>query len=51
MIIKDNHDITSVKKWHHNITFVYKGTRLVWQAIRNLSAWFRSEGWFRSDAW
>lgn len=51
MIIKNGHETTAIRKGSRVIAAVYRGARLVWQAVQHLSAWFRSEGYFRSEPW
>lgn len=54
MIYKDDKEVTSIHKGGHIITAVYKGSKLVWQAIRscfgsgfwvNVKPWLNNEGW------
>lgn len=54
MIIFDNHEILSIHKWHHAITYVYKGTRLVWQSVRSCfgrGIWIPDKPWLGNDKW
>ena len=51
MLRQDRHDITDVRYGNKVLTAIYRGARLVWQAVTHLSAWFRSQGWFRSEPW
>lgn len=51
MIYKSEHEITAIRRGNRVISAVYRGARLLWQAVRHLSAWFRSEGWHRSEPW
>lgn len=51
MIYKGRTSITGLNHSNRVISAVYKGARLVWQKVRALSAWFRSEGYFRSEPW
>lgn len=51
MLRQDDHNITAIRYGRIALTAIYKGTRLLWQAVTHLSAWFRSEGWFRREPW
>jgi len=51
MIYKNGHETTAIRRGSRVIAAVYRGARLVWQATKHLSAWFRSEGWHRSEPW
>jgi len=51
MIILGNKELTGRHFAGKTATAIYKGLRLVWQALTHLSAWFRSEGYFRSEPW
>lgn len=54
MIYKDGKEIVSIIKNSRTISAVYKGSKLVWQAIRscfgsgfrvNAKPWLNNEGW------
>lgn len=51
MIIRNNKETVAIRRGSRAIAAVYRGTRLVWQAVTHLSAWFRAEGWHRSEPW
>lgn len=51
MITVRGKDITAINVGNRALQAVYHGARLVWQKVKSLSAWFRSEGWFRSEPW
>jgi len=54
MIIINGHEIISIQKWHHSITYVYKGARLVWQAVRSCfgrGKWIPDKPWIDYDKW
>lgn len=51
MIFKNEKDTTGVYRGSLVITAVYKGAQLVWQKLKQLGAWFHSEGWFQDRGW
>lgn len=54
MIIYKLRNIGDLSVGQRSLQAVYvvkEGARLVWERIKSLSAWFRSEGWFRSEPW
>lgn len=51
MIINNGKETIAIRKGTRAIAAVYRGARLVWQAVQHLSAWFRSEGYFRNEPW
>jgi hypothetical protein len=51
MIHWKNKDTTGIYWKNRAHTAMYKGLQLVWQAVKHVSAWFRTEGWFRSEPW
>ena len=54
MIFKENKEIIGVFKGDTPISAVYKGTKLVWQAIRSCygsGAWLNERPWLEDDPW
>lgn len=54
MIYKDDKEVTSIHKGGHIITAVYKGSKLVWQAIRSCFGsgfWVNAKPWLNNEGW
>lgn len=54
MIFKENKETIGVFKGSTPISAVYKGTRLVWQAVRSCygyGAWLNERPWLEDDPW
>lgn len=54
MIHKAGHEISSVYKGTKAIAMIYRGSRLVWQAIRSCFGagyWRGDKPWIGPDAW
>lgn len=49
--VKSNKEVIDVRFGDRAIQAVYRGARLVWEKVKHLSAWFRTEGYFRSEPW
>ena len=54
MIFKNGHEITFISKGNKTIDAVYKGGRLVWQAVRSCFGagyWRNDKPWINNEAW
>lgn len=54
MIYKDGKEIVSVFKDNKAISVIYKGTLMVWEAIRSCFGkgfWINRYGWSNEDGW
>lgn len=54
MLFKDGVEITSVHKDSRLISMIFKGTILVWEAIRSCFGrgfWINKFGWSNEDGW
>lgn len=54
MIYKNNKDTVRVYHGNKVISAVYKGSRLVWQAIRSCygrGVWIQEKPWLDGDTW
>lgn len=54
MIFKEHKEIVGVFKGETPISAIYKGIRLVWQAIRSCfgsGAWINERPWIGEDPW
>jgi len=54
MIYKENKEITGVYRGDIAISAVYKGDKLVWQAVRSCygsGAWLNERPWLDDDPW
>ncbi|WP_279093898.1 MFS transporter [Muribaculum intestinale] len=54
MIANNGREITSVSLGRRAISAVYRGARLVWQALRDCIAggwWQHGHGWSRGTGW
>lgn len=53
IFIKDK-EITSIKAKNKNITFIYKGSQLIWEEIRSCygkSYYINNYPWSNEDGW
>lgn len=54
MIYKGNKEIVLIYYGKHAVSAVYKGAKLVWQAIRSCfgsGAWYNDKPWINSEGW
>ena len=54
MIYKNGKEVTGIHKGGHVITIVYKGTVLVWEAVRSCfgkGLWVNDKPWSNKDGW
>lgn len=54
MIYKDGKEIISVFKEKRTISAIYKGSKLVWQAIRSCfgsGSWIKEKPWLNNEGW
>ena len=54
MLHKNNKDITGIYWNNHAITTVYKGVKLVWQAVSSCFGdgfWRKDKPWSGTDGW
>lgn len=54
MIYKDNKEIITINYGERPIVAVYKGDRLVWQAVRSCfgsGQWVNNRPWINNEAW
>ena len=54
MIHFENKEIISIFKGNKAISYVYKGSRLVWQAIRSCFGagyWVNEKPWINEEGW
>lgn len=54
MIFKKEKEIVSVFRENKAITAIYKGSRLVWQAIRSCFGagfWINEKSWINEEGW
>lgn len=54
MIYKNGKEITSVFKGKQAISAIYKGSKLVWQAIRSCfgsGGWVKEKPWLNNEGW
>lgn len=54
MIKKNNKDTAAIYRGSRAIAFVYKGARLVWQAVASCFGagyWINNYPWSNADAW
>jgi len=54
MIYKNGKEITAVSLGTRAIAAIYKGTQLVWQAIRSCfgsGQWINEKPWINEEAW
>lgn len=54
MIYKNNKEVIQVLKGNSAISAIYKGAKLVWQAIRSCfgsGAWRNDKPWINDEGW
>ena len=54
MIYKEGKEITKIFKFNKEISYVYKGALLVWQAIRSCFGsgfWVNEKPWLSEEGW
>ena len=53
-IYKENKEITVISKGSKLVDYIYKGSLLIWQAIKSCFGsgfWVNEKGWYNEEGW
>ena len=54
MIYRNGHEVTDIRRGERPISAVYRGVRLVWEAIKSCFGkgfWVNNAPWVNGDGW